>query len=155
MGNTLFDHRLRILSCDACGAPIDAAITGGSVQCRYCQAVNHLRARDERADLDDARAAEAAAMSELERLDLLCQQKDQPLRVPAMVAELARHGTPLDAANTRLGLDRRVRRRGAALSFDLGAGAGPRSAASTRAPRERGRGCARQRPTSHAALSAS
>ncbi len=25
MGNTLFDHRLRILSCDACGAPIDAA----------------------------------------------------------------------------------------------------------------------------------
>ena len=105
MGNTLFDHRLRILSCDACGAPIDAAITGGSVQCRYCQAVNHLRARDERADLDDARAAEAAAMSELERLDLLCQQKDQPLRVPAMVAELARHGTPLDAGNTRLGLD--------------------------------------------------
>lgn len=105
MGNTLFDHRLRILSCDACGAPIDAAITGGSVPCRYCQAVNHLRARDERADLDDARAAEAAAMSELERLDLLCQQKDQPLRVPAMVAEMARHGTPLDVVNTRLGLD--------------------------------------------------
>jgi len=57
VGQTLYSHALRILTCAQCGAPVDASARGGSVTCAYCHAVSHFPCRDESADLSAPRAA--------------------------------------------------------------------------------------------------
>ncbi len=88
MSKTLFSHDLRVLLCDQCGAAIDVALSGGIVQCRYCDATNHLVQRDERADLAEARAAAESTISESERLAVLRQQDGQPLMPPPSMMHL-------------------------------------------------------------------
>jgi len=88
MSKTLFSHDLRVLLCDQCGAAIDVAISGGTVQCRYCNATNHLVQRDESADLAEAQAAARSNISESERVTLLRQQDHQPLMPPPSLMHL-------------------------------------------------------------------
>jgi hypothetical protein len=101
----LFDHRLRILSCEGCGAPINAEIVGCSVQCEFCKAVNRIQPRDESADLAEARAGETSDLSELERLEILRRQEGQPLQVPECVEPYSYGGGELSASDSRQALD--------------------------------------------------
>lgn len=83
-----FSHSLRILMCASCGGPVEGALAGGSVRCSYCGAENVLAPRDDREDL--AAAAQPLAMSEMERVGRLREQKalEEYVEVPASLAEL-------------------------------------------------------------------
>jgi hypothetical protein len=71
---TIFDIAIRMLECQACGAPIAAPIGGGQVSCEYCRAVNSISVR--RAD---APSAPASMTSEVARLGRLKAQLDHPI----------------------------------------------------------------------------
>jgi len=83
---THYSHETRLTICGKCGAPIEAAVAGGSVQCSYCRHVGVVGARDEREDLELARQASASAMSEADRLNVLRRQAGRPLELPASLA---------------------------------------------------------------------
>lgn len=83
MATTLYSHSLRILACQGCGAPLEAAVQGGSFGCTYCGAVNRLAARDERRDLE--RAREALSISESERYSRLREQEYAGELLPAAI----------------------------------------------------------------------
>ena len=46
LATTLFRYDVRILMCEQCGAPLDAAPEGGHVACRFCQARNQIGRRN-------------------------------------------------------------------------------------------------------------
>src|SRR5262249_12984883 len=86
MHKTVFSRELRLLLCPGCGAPIEGAIEGGMVACRYCGASSMLAPRDES---HEARAAAAPpAMSEAERFQRLREQGPRPLVPPPSLAHL-------------------------------------------------------------------
>jgi uncharacterized Zn finger protein (UPF0148 family) len=80
MNKTVFTRELRLLLCPNCGAPIEGALTGGSVSCPYCHATAFLTARDERRDV--ASAAAQPTMSESERFQRLRAQNHVPWLSP-------------------------------------------------------------------------
>jgi len=84
--NTLYSHAIRVLACQSCGAPFDAAIAGGQAKCSYCSAINVVTRRDERSDLSRAQEALGAAMSESERFAQLRHQNQGPENLPASLA---------------------------------------------------------------------
>ncbi len=92
MGETLFSHDLRILTCQRCGAPFEAGVEGGSFTCTFCHAENQLRRRDESADLSAAQAAAQATVSEAERHARLREQDSRPPMLPPDIAQLTHDG---------------------------------------------------------------
>ncbi|MGF1464879.1 MAG: hypothetical protein ACFCGT_01995 [Sandaracinaceae bacterium] len=84
--STLYSHTIRLLTCRACGAPIEAGPEGGQVRCAYCSTVQVLERRDEAADHARVRQALAQPISESERLAGLRRQDRGPEPVPASLA---------------------------------------------------------------------
>ncbi len=80
-----YTTQVRLLLCSNCGAPIDVAVGGGVVACRFCGANNQLAARTE---LPAFAGFTRTAMSEPERLARLRMQDDRPLLPPQSVAHL-------------------------------------------------------------------
>lgn len=85
---TLFSHAIRILTCQRCGAPLEAAVEGGSIVCAYCQATNDVAQRDESRDAAIAAEGRASAMSESERYASLRAQDRAPTIPEALDALL-------------------------------------------------------------------
>ncbi len=114
---TLYSHTIRLLTCRACGAPIDAAVSGGEVRCPYCDTTNVLQHRDEAADRERARRGMAAAISESERFAQLRRQ-DQgvealPESLAAMVEGSMLRYSAVDAAREEWKVARRQLAEGA------------------------------------------
>jgi uncharacterized Zn finger protein (UPF0148 family) len=86
MHKTMFSRELRLLLCPQCGAPIEGALTGGTVSCRYCGATGVLAPRDE--SRDAASAAAQPAVSEAERFQRLREQEHKPLLPPPALRHL-------------------------------------------------------------------
>ncbi len=89
MGKTVFDQALRVLACEACGAPVQGTIAGGRVRCDYCNAINILPARD---DQRDKATHQHAKISEGERYQRLREQDNKPLMPPASLQGLMSQG---------------------------------------------------------------
>lgn len=84
--STFFSHTLRILACEQCGGPVEAAVDGGEFTCTYCGGVNRLARRDESADRAEAALAQDAQLSESERFARLRAQDAQPEPIPESIA---------------------------------------------------------------------
>jgi DNA-directed RNA polymerase subunit RPC12/RpoP len=87
-GQTLFSPTTRVLLCQNCGAPVDAAVGGGVVQCRYCGAQSQIRARNETL----VAQAKGPPISEYERLTRLRAQDGRPMMPPPSLAALMPNG---------------------------------------------------------------
>ncbi len=85
----VYGYDVRVLACQACGAPLQAAIAGGLATCAYCGAVNELRARDDREDRERATASHDASISESERMARLREQRSEDALPEAIVDALA------------------------------------------------------------------
>lgn len=83
-GNTLFSPTAHVVLCQSCGAPIEAAIVGGIVACRFCNAQNRIAARSETA----VSATRGPQLPEPERLARLRAQDGRPLLPPQSLASL-------------------------------------------------------------------
>ncbi|GAB4207117.1 MAG: hypothetical protein OHK0013_24440 [Sandaracinaceae bacterium] len=79
---TVFTTQVRVLFCENCGGPLEAAIQGGAVQCSFCKATNAVRPR-----LDRFQSV-AASVSEPERVARLRMQDGVPMTPPASLASL-------------------------------------------------------------------
>ncbi|MBX3270510.1 MAG: hypothetical protein KF729_09630 [Sandaracinaceae bacterium] len=93
MRRTHFTTEIRVLLCDGCGAPIEAAPQGGQVQCAYCRAQNTVRLRPRASALAPPRMPIADA----DRWRLLRMQDGKPLVAPPALASLI-DGTGLHPA---------------------------------------------------------
>lgn len=114
MSSTTFEPSLRVISCDACGAPIEATLHGGTVTCGYCRATNHVRGRDDARD----RGAGASGLGEAQRLAELRNQAESQELIPAslgalVTAGMLAHGVQDEARTERLAALRELRRGGA------------------------------------------
>jgi hypothetical protein len=87
-GNTMFSPAVHVVLCQNCGAPIDAAIQGGMLPCRYCGAQNLVCARNE-ALVTEPRGA---PIPEYERLARLRAQDGRPLLPPQSLLALMPDG---------------------------------------------------------------
>jgi DNA-directed RNA polymerase subunit RPC12/RpoP len=87
---TVFSRELRLLLCPQCGAPVEAAIAGGAVACKYCGAALMLPPRDESHDV--AHAAAPPQMGEAERFQRLREQDNRPLLPPPAIQHLCING---------------------------------------------------------------
>ena len=85
MATTLFRYDVRILMCEQCGAPLDAASEGGHVACRFCRASNVIGRRN--VTMVGA-AANRQRLSEPERIMRLRAQDGRPMVPPAGVQHL-------------------------------------------------------------------
>lgn len=83
-----FVPSIRVVSCDGCGAPIEAELRGGTVTCGYCRATNHVRGRDDARD----RGAGVSGLSEAHRLADLRRQAEAPVTLPASLGSLVTAG---------------------------------------------------------------
>lgn len=83
--NTFFSSATRILMCNHCGAPLEAAVAGGTFACRYCNAANQVVPRDDQVALV---AAPQFPVNEQERLARLRSQDGKPLIPPASIQPL-------------------------------------------------------------------
>jgi len=90
MGKTAFDQTLRVLTCESCGAPVTGSVTGGRARCDYCNAINMLPARDDRADREAAN--HSPTMSEGERFSRLRSGDNKPLEPPPSLKRFVRNG---------------------------------------------------------------
>lgn len=86
-----YSHETRVLTCASCGAPLEAAISGGEVRCGYCSAVNQVLRRDESADLE--RARQDTGVSEGERFARLREQDRQAPALPESLLPLVVDGS--------------------------------------------------------------
>lgn len=108
---TRFGFDLRVLLCEWCGAPIDAAPEGGSVTCRYCGAVLQVAAR---VALPEFASVAAASIAEPERLARLAAQAREAVVAPAgLAAVLANDEIPPWRAGEAFAVWQSVRRRAA------------------------------------------
>ncbi len=89
--DTSFSYQLRVAACDRCGAPCEAAVTGGSFACRFCHAQNYVDVRDE-ALVAPARPP----LPEHERIARLRMQDGRPLLPPPSLQALLPGGQLLD-----------------------------------------------------------
>lgn len=93
MKATPFSHDIRVLTCQVCGAPVDAALTGGQIKCAYCGATHHIVERNEQTDRERARLGLGAAISESERhAQLRLQQGGEQELPPSLRAWLREDG---------------------------------------------------------------
>ncbi len=83
MNNTSFSYQLRVAACDRCGAPLEATVGGGSFTCRFCNAQNQLKVRDE-----GLIAPPRPPIHEAERINRLRMQDGRPLLPPPAIAHL-------------------------------------------------------------------
>lgn len=83
MSETIYSHTLRILSCQGCGAPLDATIDGGRFECGFCGVFQVLERRDETSDL--AQASARPDISESERHTRLRAQDEAGTPLPPSV----------------------------------------------------------------------
>ncbi len=90
MRATHFTAAVRIFLCEACGAPLDAPLTGGQFACTYCRATNVVSGRDERPTL--GMPAVPMPIDEGERLRRLAMQDGRPLVPPPSLLALIPHG---------------------------------------------------------------
>jgi len=79
---TFFRFDLRVVPCETCGAPLDAAKAGGRTACRYCGAEEELAPREE------APLVVGPRLSEPERLESLRRQDSVESPIPAALADL-------------------------------------------------------------------
>jgi hypothetical protein len=79
---TPFSHDIRVLTCQVCGAPIEATLTGGQIKCAYCGTSHHIVERNEQIDRERARIGLGAAISESERHAQLRAQQSGELHLP-------------------------------------------------------------------------
>lgn len=86
MGEPLYSQAIRIVACQRCGAPLEAAVQGGLFTCAYCGATNQLAARVERSD--GKHAHDAPVLSESERYTRLREQERAGEALPASIAAL-------------------------------------------------------------------
>ena len=100
----VYGYDVRVLACQACGAPLQAAIAGGLATCAYCGAVNELRARDDREDRERATASHDASISESERMARLREQRGHDELPEAVVHALAPQDGRLSPARIPEGL---------------------------------------------------
>jgi hypothetical protein len=85
-----YTTRIRLLLCQHCGAPLEAAPTGGTVACGYCRAQNQVGRRvDDRAIAPPGRAP----VDEATRLGRLRMQDGRPLEAPPSLVPLMNPGT--------------------------------------------------------------
>jgi tetratricopeptide (TPR) repeat protein len=87
-GNTLFSPTAHVVLCQSCGAPIEAAIVGGVLACRYCNAQNRIAGRSETA----VSATRGPQLPEHERLARLRAQDGRPLLPPQSLVSLMPDG---------------------------------------------------------------
>ena len=83
---TMFTAEIRVLLCEACGAPLEAPVGGAQLTCTYCRAQNVVVTRDERPTL--GMPAAPMPISEDERLHRLRAQDGRPLLPPQSIAYL-------------------------------------------------------------------
>ncbi|MCB9593958.1 MAG: hypothetical protein H6719_14590 [Sandaracinaceae bacterium] len=88
MRRTHYTTEIRVLLCDACGAPIETTPEGGQVACAYCRAQNQVRLRPR----ESAFAPPKIPISDDERWRLLRSQDGRPLVPPAALAYLVQNG---------------------------------------------------------------
>lgn len=81
--DTSFSYTVRVFACDMCGGAVEAAIVGGSFNCRYCNAMNHLGLRDE-----GMLVPPRPPVPEHERIARLRMQDGRPLLPPPSLAQL-------------------------------------------------------------------
>ncbi|HQP38395.1 MAG TPA: hypothetical protein PLI95_24590 [Polyangiaceae bacterium] len=87
---TSFSPSLHVVLCQRCGAPLQAAVTGGMMPCRFCGAQNRVAARNM---TFVAQARATAPLPEHERLARLRAQDGQPMLPPAGLQSLFQGGT--------------------------------------------------------------
>jgi uncharacterized Zn finger protein (UPF0148 family) len=75
-----YDHSVRILICESCGAPLHSPALGGSVTCRYCSTTTQLTDRDEQSEIDAI--AQRGQIDDADRYTKLRQQDGKPRRPP-------------------------------------------------------------------------
>jgi hypothetical protein len=90
-----FEFEVRVLLCEACGAPVDATRAGGSTTCRYCKVVLQIAARDA---LPELAPVPVTALAEPERLARLAAQesslgREAPVH-PGLATVLERDAVP-------------------------------------------------------------
>lgn len=87
---THFTAEIRVLLCEACGAPLEAPVAGGQFACTYCRAMNMVSTRDERPTL--GMPAMPVPIDENERLRRLRMQDGRPLMPPPSIQHLFPNG---------------------------------------------------------------
>ncbi len=86
---TIFSYDVRVVMCQNCGAPIEAATGAGQVQCSYCQTQHQLIGRKE----DPVEPAAAAQqIDENQRIVMLRQQDGKPMVPPQSIMSLLQGG---------------------------------------------------------------
>jgi len=88
--DTSFSYAVRVVACDRCGGPHEAAISGGSFGCRFCNAQNMLAMRSE------VVIAPHAPTPEAERISRLRSQDGRPLMPPSNLGHLMANGQLAD-----------------------------------------------------------
>lgn len=96
MNITPFSHDIRVLTCQVCGAPVDAALTGGQIKCAYCGTTHHIVERNEHTDRERARLGLGAAISESERHAQLRLQQSSEQELPQSLRVWLREDGTLD-----------------------------------------------------------
>jgi predicted RNA-binding Zn-ribbon protein involved in translation (DUF1610 family) len=92
---TAFSYEVRVLLCQQCGGPVDAAVTAGSFPCTYCGVTMVLTPRREQreviGDASRSRAErDAAGAAEKARLERLRGQPTRTVKFPPALAALAK-----------------------------------------------------------------
>jgi len=85
---TDFGFEIRVLMCHQCGAPLEAATSGGSFRCEYCGVINHIVPRQTEAQLKPS----TAQLGEAARMGRLWAQDGKPISPPASVSRLLVNG---------------------------------------------------------------
>jgi hypothetical protein len=83
-----YSVHVRMLSCEHCGAPLEAPIEGGHVQCGYCNAAHVVQSRS----LLPIAGHDARELSEQQRLATLRAQRGEIQAHPAELRHLLRRG---------------------------------------------------------------
>jgi hypothetical protein len=85
--SNFFSARTRILPCEGCGAPLEAAVQGGQVACPACQTMNTVGPRD-----DSPLGSGAPTLDEAQRMARLRAQDGKPLMPPPSLAAFVQGG---------------------------------------------------------------
>ncbi len=109
MHQTVYSHSVRILTCEACGAPLQAALEGGSFVCEYCGVAQIVSRRAEVSG-----AAASTDLSESERFNRLRAQQSRLEAPPPFISAL------MDGPRLRAGATQEARALWTATRVQLG-----------------------------------
>jgi hypothetical protein len=84
-----YTTEIRVLLCQACGAPLAAAPQGGAIACSYCHAQNHI---GQRRNDSVAMSAPQSTLDEGQRVARLRMQDGRPLVPPMSLMPLLGNG---------------------------------------------------------------